>query len=95
MSTHQVDFQKGPSSDFIWRGTKDFSYLIGVNFTDPKSGRVGALVPIRVAPKDPWGQSRHPQVLSALKRDLRLQFQHGVDCEVALDSVICDLIVLL
>ena len=39
VSTHQVDFQKGPSSDFIWRGTKDFSYLIGANFTDPKTGR--------------------------------------------------------
>ena len=30
---------KSPSSDFIWRGTKDFSYLIGANFTDPKTGR--------------------------------------------------------
>ena len=34
-----VDFQKSPSSDFIRRGTKDFSYLIGANFTDPKTGR--------------------------------------------------------
>ena len=34
-----IDFQKSPSSDFIWRGTKDFSYLIGANFTDPKTGR--------------------------------------------------------
>ena len=34
-----VDFQKSPSSDSIWRGTKDFSYLIGANFTDPKTGR--------------------------------------------------------
>ena len=34
-----LDFQKSPSSDFIWRGTKDFSYLIGANFTDPKTGR--------------------------------------------------------
>ena len=34
-----VDFPKSPSSDFIWRGTKDFSYLIGANFTDPKTGR--------------------------------------------------------
>ena len=25
---YKVDFQKSPSSDFIWRGTKDFSYLI-------------------------------------------------------------------
>ena len=33
-----VDFQKRPSSDFIWRGTKEFSYLIGANFTDPKTG---------------------------------------------------------
>ena len=34
-----VDFQNSPSSDSIWRGTKDFSYLIGANFTDPKTGR--------------------------------------------------------
>ena len=38
-ATANVDFQKSPSSDFIWRGTKDFSYLIGANFTDPKTGR--------------------------------------------------------
>ena len=37
--TGHVDFQKSPSSDFIWRGTKDFSYLIGANFTNPKTGR--------------------------------------------------------
>ena len=35
----KLDFQKSPSSHFIWRGTKDFSYLIGANFTDPKTGR--------------------------------------------------------
>ena len=38
-ASNLVDFQKSPSSDFIWRGTKDFSYLIGANFTDPKTGR--------------------------------------------------------
>ena len=37
--TNTVDFQKSPSSDFIWRGTNDFSYLIGASFTDPKTGR--------------------------------------------------------
>ena len=26
-------------ADFIWRGKKDFSYLISANFTDPKTGR--------------------------------------------------------
>ena len=31
----EVDFQKSPLSDFIWRGTKGFSFLIGANFTDP------------------------------------------------------------
>ena len=36
---HLIDFQKSPSSDFIWSGTKDFSNLIGGNFTDPKTGR--------------------------------------------------------
>ena len=30
---------KSPSSDFIWRGTKDFSYLIGANFTEPNTGQ--------------------------------------------------------
>ena len=35
----EVDFQKSPLSDFIWRGTKGFSFLIGANFTDPKTGR--------------------------------------------------------
>ena len=30
---------KSPSLDFIWRATKDFSYLIAANFTDPKMGR--------------------------------------------------------
>ena len=39
LSLCRLDFQKSPSSDFIWRGTKDFSYLIGANFTDPKTGR--------------------------------------------------------
>ena len=34
-----LDFQKSPSSDFIWRGTKDFSHLIGASFTDGKTGR--------------------------------------------------------
>ena len=34
-----VDFQKSPSSEFIWGGTKDFSYLIGASFTDSKTGR--------------------------------------------------------
>ena len=48
-----LDSQKSPLSDFIWRGTKDFSYLIGANFTDPKTGRCAG--PIRIAPKDPWG----------------------------------------
>ena len=37
--TGHVDFLKSPSSDVIWRGTKDFSYLIGANFTDPKTDR--------------------------------------------------------
>ena len=37
--TGHVDFQKSPSSDAIWRGTKDFSYLIGANFTGPKTDR--------------------------------------------------------
>ena len=40
-TTGFLDFQKSPSSDFIWRGTTQ--------------KRVGALEPIRVAPKDPWG----------------------------------------
>ena len=39
VTQQMLDFQKSPSSDFIWRGTKDFSYLIGANFTDPKTGR--------------------------------------------------------
>ena len=34
-----VDFQKSPSSGLIWRGMKDFSYLIGTSFRDPKMGR--------------------------------------------------------
>ena len=34
-----LDIQKSPSSDFIWRGTKDFSHLIGASFTDGKTGR--------------------------------------------------------
>ena len=34
-----LDFQKSRSSDFIWRGTKDFSHLIGASFTDGKTGR--------------------------------------------------------
>ena len=32
--TQFARLSKSPSSDFIWRGTKDFSYLIGANFTD-------------------------------------------------------------
>ena len=35
LTQQMLDFQKSPSSDFIWRETKDFSYLIGANFTDP------------------------------------------------------------
>ena len=34
-----LDFQKSPSSDFIWPGTKNVSYLIGASFADPKTGR--------------------------------------------------------
>ena len=37
--TNTLDFQKSPSSDFIWRGTNDFSYLIGTSFTDLNTGR--------------------------------------------------------
>ena len=37
--TNTLDFQKSPSSDFIWRGTNDFSYLIGTSFTDLQTGR--------------------------------------------------------
>ena len=32
--TQCARLSKRPSSDFIWRETKDFSYLIGANFTD-------------------------------------------------------------
>ena len=34
-----VDFQKSSSSNFIWRWTKNFSYLIGASFTHPKTVR--------------------------------------------------------
>ena len=37
--TNTLDFQKSPSSDFKWRWTKDFSYLIGTSFTHLKTGR--------------------------------------------------------
>ena len=50
---YKLDFQKSPSSDFIWRGTKDFSNLIATNFTDPKTGRCAWT--IRVAPEKPLG----------------------------------------
>ena len=68
---------KCPSSVFKWRGTKDFSYLIGVNFTDPKTGRCAW-----TNQSSSQGQSCHSQVISALRRDLEFQFKHGVDCEV-------------
>ena len=36
----EIDFLKSPSSClFSNRRTKDFSYLIGANFSDPKTGR--------------------------------------------------------
>ena len=39
-TTEDVDFLKSPSSClFSTRRTKDFSYLIGANFSDPKTGR--------------------------------------------------------
>ena len=34
-----TDFQKSPSSYFIWHETREVSYLIGANFTNPKTGR--------------------------------------------------------
>ena len=34
-----IDFQKSPLSGLIWRGMKDFSYLIGASLSDPKMGR--------------------------------------------------------
>ena len=39
-SVELLDFLKSPSSClFITRRTKKFSYLIGANFSDPKTGR--------------------------------------------------------
>ena len=39
-ATLSLDFLKSPSSYlFSTRRTKDFSYLIGANFSDPKTGR--------------------------------------------------------
>ena len=35
---HMLDFQKIPLSDLVWPGTKDFSYLIGIQFYWPKNG---------------------------------------------------------
>ena len=46
---------KSPSSDFVWRGTKDFSYLISANFTDPKTGRCPGEGRNTISPKNACG----------------------------------------
>ena len=38
-SLGKLDFQKSPSSCLFQYPPKDFSYLIGANFSDPKRGR--------------------------------------------------------
>ena len=65
---------KSPSSDFIWRNTKDFSYLISANFTDPKTGRCG------------WTNQSSSQRPLGIKLSLtstkRIETWLEVDCEV-------------
>ena len=71
-----IDSQKSLSSDFIWRGTKDISYLIGANFTSLRAsspfGRYHEkYTRERHARGDATAGGGHSHVLSALERDLR------------------------
>ena len=36
LRSHSPRLSKSPSSEFIWRGTKDFSYLISTNLPTQK-----------------------------------------------------------
>ena len=81
-----MDFLKSPSSYFFsTRRTKDFSYLIGANFSDPKTGRC-ALTNQR-SHGYPLGTDLSK--LCSTKRDLRLnsklqkqQLQDALDFKV-------------
>ena len=67
-SKFSLDFLTSPSSYlFSTRRTKDFSYLIGANFSDPKTGRY-ALTNQR-SPGYPWGPTCETMFN---ERDLRL-----------------------
>ena len=78
-SSSSLDFLKSPSSClFSTRRTKDFSYLIGANFSDPKMGR--CTLTNQRSPKYPLGTDlsnyAQPNVTCGLCRALAVDEDH-------------------